>query len=55
VDVAIGAAASPEVVAFTLPHTGASRRVMEKLGFVCEKTAPCNTLEDDVLSRLMST
>jgi RimJ/RimL family protein N-acetyltransferase len=55
VDVAIGAPASPEVVAFTLPHTGASRRVMEKLGFTYEKTAPHKTFGDHVLYRLMNT
>src|SRR4051794_21677354 len=40
VDVAFGALALPDVVAYTLPHNTASRRVMEKLGFTYEKTAP---------------
>ena len=39
------------VVAFTLPHNDASRRVMEKLGFVYEKTAPYKVFGDHVLYR----
>jgi RimJ/RimL family protein N-acetyltransferase len=39
------------IVAFTLPHNGASRRVMEKLGFVYEKTAPYKIYGDHVLYR----
>jgi ribosomal-protein-alanine N-acetyltransferase len=39
------------IVAFTLPHNGASRRVMEKLGFVYEKTAPYKVYGDHVLYR----
>lgn len=41
-----------EIVAFTLPENGASRRVMEKLGFVYEKTAPYRHFGDHVLYRL---
>jgi RimJ/RimL family protein N-acetyltransferase len=43
-----------DVVAFTLPHNRASRRVMEKLGFVYEKTAPYKVYGDHVLYRRMS-
>jgi RimJ/RimL family protein N-acetyltransferase len=39
------------IVAFTLPHNDASRRVMEKLGFVYEKTAPYKIYGDHVLYR----
>jgi [ribosomal protein S5]-alanine N-acetyltransferase len=39
------------IVAFTLPHNGASRRVMEKLGFVYEKTARYKVYGDHVLYR----
>jgi [ribosomal protein S5]-alanine N-acetyltransferase len=39
------------IVAFTLPHNGASRRVMEKLGFVYEKTAPYKVYGEHVLYR----
>jgi RimJ/RimL family protein N-acetyltransferase len=39
------------IVAFTLPHNGASRRVMEKLGFAYEKTAPYKIYGDHVLYR----
>jgi RimJ/RimL family protein N-acetyltransferase len=42
----------PDVVAYTLPHNGASRRVMEKLGFAYEKTAPYKVYGDHVLYRL---
>ena len=40
-----------DIVAFTLPHNAASRRVMEKLGFTDEKTAPYKTFGDHVLHR----
>ena len=40
VDVAFGPLESPDLVAYTLPHNGASRRVMQKLGFESEQTAP---------------
>jgi ribosomal-protein-alanine N-acetyltransferase len=55
VGVAFGALASPDVVAYTLPHNVASRRVMEKLGFTYEKTAPYKTFGDHVLYRLVNT
>jgi RimJ/RimL family protein N-acetyltransferase len=55
VQVAFGSLAAPELVAFTLPHNGASRRVMEKLGFAFEKTAPYKMFGDHVLYRLMNT
>ncbi|MDA0183495.1 GNAT family N-acetyltransferase [Solirubrobacter phytolaccae] len=41
-----------DIVAFTLPENGASRRVMEKLGFRYEKTAPYKHFGDHVLYRL---
>jgi RimJ/RimL family protein N-acetyltransferase len=50
-DVAFGPLGLTEVVAFTLPHNGASRRVMDKLGFVYEKTAPYKVFGDHVLYR----
>ena len=50
-DVAFGPLNLDSVVAFTLPHNGASRRVMEKLGFTYEKTAPYKTYGDHVLYR----
>ena len=37
VELAFGPLALPDVVAFTLPHNTASRRVMEKLGFEYER------------------
>ena len=40
-----------DIVAFTLPHNAASRRVMEKLGFTYEKTAPYKVSGDHVLYR----
>jgi RimJ/RimL family protein N-acetyltransferase len=43
-----------DIVAFTLPHNAASRRVMEKLGFVYEKTAPYKVYGDHVLYRRRS-
>jgi RimJ/RimL family protein N-acetyltransferase len=55
VEVAFGPLASSDVVAFTLPHNGASRRVMEKLGFAYEKTAAHKAFGDHVLYRLMNT
>jgi RimJ/RimL family protein N-acetyltransferase len=54
VEVAFGPLSAPDVVAYTLPHNGASRRVMEKLGFAYEKTAPYKTFGDHVLYRLMN-
>ena len=53
--IAFGPLGSPDLVAFTLPYNGASRRVMEKLGFVYEKTAPSKVSGDHVLYRLMNT
>jgi RimJ/RimL family protein N-acetyltransferase len=50
-DVAFGTLRLTDVVAFTLPHNVASRRVMEKLGFVYEKTAPYLQYGDHVLYR----
>ena len=44
-----------DLVAYTLPHNGASRRVMVKLGFQYEKTAQYKTFGDHVLYRLMNT
>ena len=55
VDVAFGPLESPDLVAYTLPHNSASRRVMEKLGFAYEKTALYKTFGDHVLYRLMNT
>ena len=43
-----------DIVAFTLPHNTASRRVMAKLGFVYEKTAPYKIHGDHVLYRRRS-
>jgi ribosomal-protein-alanine N-acetyltransferase len=43
-----------DIVAFTLPDNLASRRVMEKLGFTYEKTAPYKTYGDHVLYRRRS-
>jgi ribosomal-protein-alanine N-acetyltransferase len=40
-----------DIVAFTLPDNVPSRRVMEKLGFVYEKTAPYKVYGDHVLYR----
>jgi RimJ/RimL family protein N-acetyltransferase len=40
-----------DVVAFTLPHNGALRRVMEKLGFTYEKRAPYKVFGEHVLYR----
>ena len=55
VEVAFEPLEAPDLVAYTLPHNGASRRVMEKLGFAYEKTAPYKTFGDHVLYRLMNT
>jgi RimJ/RimL family protein N-acetyltransferase len=44
-----------DIVAFTLPHNAPSRRVMEKLGFTYEKTAPYKTFGDHVLYRRAGT
>jgi ribosomal-protein-alanine N-acetyltransferase len=43
-----------DIVAFTLPGNAPSRRVMEKLGFVYEKTAPYKVYGDHVLYRRRS-
>jgi len=43
-----------DIVAFTLPHNTASRRVMAKLGFVYEKTVPYKIYGDHVLYRRRS-
>jgi RimJ/RimL family protein N-acetyltransferase len=50
-DAAFGELGLADVVAFTLPQNGASRRVMEKLGFTYEKTAPYREYGDHVLYR----
>jgi ribosomal-protein-alanine N-acetyltransferase len=52
VEFAFGTAGLPDIVAFTLPDNLASRRVMEKLGFEYEKTAPYKVYGDHVLYRL---
>jgi [ribosomal protein S5]-alanine N-acetyltransferase len=52
VDIAFGTLGLPDVVAFTLTDNPASRRVMEKLGFAYEKTAPYKIYGDHVLYRL---
>ena len=44
-----------DVVAFTLPHNAASRRVMEKLGMRFEKVADYKTYGPHVVYRLRST
>jgi [ribosomal protein S5]-alanine N-acetyltransferase len=51
VEVAFESLGLPDVVAFTLPDNLASRRVMEKLGFAYEKTAPYKGYGDHVLYR----
>src|SRR3954449_10088157 len=51
VEVAFGPLGLDDVVAFTLPDNVGSRRVMEKLGFVYEKTAPYKIYGDHVLYR----
>ena len=50
-EVAFGDLGLPDIVAFTLPDNVASRRVMEKLGFSYEKTAPYKTYGEHVLYR----
>jgi RimJ/RimL family protein N-acetyltransferase len=50
-EVAFGDLGLADVVAFTLPENAASRRVMEKLGFVYEKSAPYKVYGDHVLYR----
>lgn len=50
-DIAFGPLGLPDVVAFTLPDNLASRRVMEKLDFSYEKTAPYKVYGDHVLYR----
>jgi RimJ/RimL family protein N-acetyltransferase len=50
-EVAFRDLALPDVVAFTLPDNAASRRVMEKLGFVYEKSAPYKVYGEHVLYR----
>ena len=52
IEVGFGQLGLSEIVAFTLPDNGASRRVMEKLGFAYEKTAPYKHFGDHVLYRL---
>jgi RimJ/RimL family protein N-acetyltransferase len=54
VEVAFADLDVPDIVAFTLPHNLASRRVMEKLGFAYEKTAPYKVYGDHVLYRRRS-
>jgi RimJ/RimL family protein N-acetyltransferase len=49
--VAFDVLALGDVVAYALPHNAASRRVMEKLGFAYELTAPYKTFGDHVLYR----
>jgi RimJ/RimL family protein N-acetyltransferase len=51
VEVAFGVLGLDDVVAFTMPGNVASRRIMEKLGFVYEKTAPYKVYGDHVLYR----
>ena len=53
-EVAFGDLGLPDIVAFTLPDNAASRRVMEKLGFEYEKTAPYKVYGDHVLYRRRS-
>ena len=55
VELAFGPLALPDVVAFTLPHNTASRRVMEKLGMTYEKTAEYKVYGPHVLYRLRNT
>ena len=50
-EVGFGELGLPDIVSFTLPHNIASRRVMEKLAFVYEKTAPYKVYGDHVLYR----
>lgn len=52
VELAFGPLGLADVVAFTLPHNVASRRVMEKLGMTYEKTTDYKTYGPHVLYRL---
>jgi ribosomal-protein-alanine N-acetyltransferase len=52
VEVAFGTLGLPDLVAYTTPDNLASRRVMEKLGFAYEKTAPHREYGALVLYRL---
>jgi RimJ/RimL family protein N-acetyltransferase len=52
VEYGFGRLGLPDLVAFTLVGNGPSRRVMEKLGFEYEKTAPYKIYGDHVLYRL---
>jgi ribosomal-protein-alanine N-acetyltransferase len=54
-EVAFGHLGLRDLVAFTLPDNLASRRVMEKLRFVYEKTAPYKHYGDHVLYRRVRT
>ena len=54
VEVAFGDLGLPDVVAYTLPDNVASRRVMEKLSFTYEKTAPYKTYGEHVLYRRLT-
>jgi RimJ/RimL family protein N-acetyltransferase len=51
IEVAFAELGLPDVVSFTLPGNRASQRVMEKLGFVYEKTAPYKIYGDHVFYR----
>jgi [ribosomal protein S5]-alanine N-acetyltransferase len=51
IDLAFGPLALDDVVAFTLPHNAASRRVMEKLGMTYEKTTEYKTFGPHVVYR----
>ena len=53
-EVAFGDLGLADVVAFTLPDNTASRRVMKKLGFVYEKSAPYKIYGEHVLYRRRS-
>jgi len=52
IELAFGPLGLDEVVAFTLPHNVASRRVMEKLGMRYEKTTEYKTYGPHVVYRL---
>jgi [ribosomal protein S5]-alanine N-acetyltransferase len=54
VELAFGSLGIPELIAFTTPDNIGSRRVMEKLGFAYERTAPHPQYGDLVLYRLRS-
>jgi RimJ/RimL family protein N-acetyltransferase len=51
IEVAFADLGLPDVVSFTLPENLASQRVMEKLGFVYEKTAPYKIYGDHLFYR----